>query len=212
MEASALPAPAGLARARLSIGAPLLRLRSDEQLVSQFRAGNDEAFRVIYERYRQRLFAYTRQMLPGSRQDAEDTLQDVFVRAYSGLRANDEPWLCGRGSTAIAHNRCIDELRRPPRRLPELTRARPPADCRPDRRGRAARVAAPAGRRRAAAARSAALGAADARARRDDATPSIADALGVSVPRSSRCWCGPGSGWPRPRRHATRRARRSARS
>jgi RNA polymerase sigma factor (sigma-70 family) len=81
--------------------------------VALFRGGNEEAFRVIHDRYRQRLFAYTRQMLPGSRQDAEDALQDVFVRAYSGLRANEKqlalrPWLY-----RIAHNRCVDELRRP---------------------------------------------------------------------------------------------------
>ena len=89
MEASALQAPAGFARSRTLLGAPLLRLRSDEQLVALFRDGHDEAFRVIHDRYRPRLFAYTRQMLRGSGQDAEDALQDVFVRAYSGLRAND---------------------------------------------------------------------------------------------------------------------------
>ena len=120
MEASAIPAPAGLARARLSIGAPLLRLRSDEQLVSQFRAGNDEAFRVIYERYRQRMFAYARQMLRGPRQDAEDTLQDIFVRAYAGLKANDEPLALRAWLYRIAHNRCIDELRRPAPPPPEV--------------------------------------------------------------------------------------------
>ena len=43
------------------------------------------------DRYRQRLFAYSRQMLGGSRQDAEDALQDVFLRAYSSLRSNDRP-------------------------------------------------------------------------------------------------------------------------
>ena len=88
MEASALQAPVGL-RAAISLAAPLLRLRSDEQLVALFRAGNEEAFRVIHDRYRQRLFAYARQMLAGSRQDAEDALQDVFVRAYGALRADD---------------------------------------------------------------------------------------------------------------------------
>jgi RNA polymerase sigma factor (sigma-70 family) len=113
MEASALQAPASLARARISVGAPLLRLRSDEQLLALFRTGNEDAFRVIHDRYRQRLFAYTRQMLPGSTQDAEDALQDVFVRAYAGLRANDRelalrPWLY-----RVAHNRCVDEMRRP---------------------------------------------------------------------------------------------------
>jgi RNA polymerase sigma factor (sigma-70 family) len=120
VEASALQAPVGVARSRISIGAPLLRLRSDEQLVALFRTGNDDAFRIIHDRYRQRLFAYTRQMLPGSRQDAEDALQDVFVRAYSGLRANDRDVALRAWLYRVAHNRCIDELRRPPVPAPEL--------------------------------------------------------------------------------------------
>ncbi|MDQ6806574.1 MAG: sigma-70 family RNA polymerase sigma factor [Actinomycetota bacterium] len=114
MEASALQAPAGIARARISVGAPLLRLRSDDQLLTLFRAGNDDAFRVIHDRYRQRLFAYTRQMLPGSTQDAEDALQDVFVRAYSGLRATHRPLALRPWLYRVAHNRCVDEFRKPP--------------------------------------------------------------------------------------------------
>lgn len=125
MEASALQAPAPIPRARVSLAPPLLRLRSDEQLVALFRAGHDDAFRAIHDRYRQRLFAYTRQML-SARPDAEDALQDVFVRAYSGLRTSHgdlvlRPWLY-----RIAHNRCIDELRRPappPPEVLELVRA-----------------------------------------------------------------------------------------
>ena len=111
MEASALRAPS---LTRPQLGAPLLRLRSDEQLLALFRAGSQDAFGTIHDRYRQRLFAYTRQMLsPGSRQDAEDVLQDVFVRAYGALRAdgrdiNLRAWLY-----RVAHNRCIDHLRRP---------------------------------------------------------------------------------------------------
>ncbi len=111
MEASALHAPA-LARRPLST--PLLRLRSDEQLVALFRAGSDDAFAAMHDRYRQRLFAYVRQMLSaGSRADAEDVLQDVFVRAYGALRSdardiNLRAWLY-----RVAHNRCIDHLRRP---------------------------------------------------------------------------------------------------
>ena len=120
MEASALPAPAGLARTRISIGAPWLRVRSDEQLVALFRAGHEDAFRVIHDRYRQRLFAYTRQMLPGSRHDAEDALQDIFVRAYSGLRANDRKLALRAWLYRVAHNRCIDELRRPRPPAPEV--------------------------------------------------------------------------------------------
>ena len=69
---------------------------------------------MIYDRYRQRIFAYTRQMLTGSRGDAEDAMQDVFLRAYGALRNNDRPVACGNGCTASPHNRCIDQLRQLP--------------------------------------------------------------------------------------------------
>ena len=137
MEASALPAPVALTRQRSTIGLAVLRLRSDEQLVALLRSGHDEAFQAIHDRYRQRLFAYMRQMLP-LRQDAEDALQEVFERAYASLRAGDRelalrPWLY-----RIAHNRCVDHLRRPPPPPPEamLQIGCPPrdpvteADCR----------------------------------------------------------------------------------
>ena len=120
MEASALQVSSSPVRARLPLPSLLLRLRSDEQLVTLFRAGHDEAFRVIHDRYQQRLFAYTRQMLP-RRQDAEDALQDVFARVYMYLRASNRevgnlrPWLY-----RAAHNRCIDELRRPSVPPPEV--------------------------------------------------------------------------------------------
>jgi RNA polymerase sigma factor (sigma-70 family) len=116
VEASTIPATAALASGttpgRRVVAGPLLRLRSDEQLVRLFRAGSDEAFRVIHDRYRTRLFAYARQMLGGSRADAEDALQDVFVRAYGALRANDRHVSLRAWLYRIAHNRCIDELRR----------------------------------------------------------------------------------------------------
>ena len=84
-----------------------------------FRAGHDDAFRVIHDRYRQRLFAYTRQMLT-QRQDAEDALQDIFVRAYAGLRANHRELALRAWLYRVAHNRCIDELRRPSPPPPEV--------------------------------------------------------------------------------------------
>ena len=98
---------------RVPLSATLLRLRTDEQLVSAFRAGSDDAFRVIHDRYQGRLLAYARQMLRGSGGDAEDALQDVFVRAFRSLRATNRPILLRAWLYRIAHNRCIDELRRP---------------------------------------------------------------------------------------------------
>src|SRR3954464_7132590 len=111
VEASALRAPS---LTRVPLGAPLLRLRSDEQLLALFRAGSEDAFGAIHDRYRQRLFAYVRQMLSkGPRQDAEDVMQDVFVRAYGALRADEREVKLRAWLYRVAHNRCIDHLRRP---------------------------------------------------------------------------------------------------
>ena len=113
MEASAIQAGPGLrTRPRIALGSPLLRVRSDQQLVTLFREGNEDAFRVIHDRYRARLVAYMRQMLPGRPAEVEDALQDVFIRMYAGLQTGERelalrPWLY-----RVAHNRCIDELRR----------------------------------------------------------------------------------------------------
>jgi RNA polymerase sigma factor (sigma-70 family) len=109
LEAASVHAPVGLHR----ISVPLLRLRSDDQLVALFRRGDEDAFQVIHERYRQRLFGYARQMLSGSRSDAEDAMQDVFLRAYGALRADDRPVTLRAWLYRVAHNRCIDQLRRP---------------------------------------------------------------------------------------------------
>src|SRR5205807_5025926 len=119
VEASAFEAPAGIARSRVTIGVPLLRLRSDAQLVALFRDGHDDAFRVIHDRYHKRLLAYMRQMLP-RRPDAEDALQEVFMRAYFGLRAHDRQLSLRAWLFRVAHNRCIDELRRPAPPPPEI--------------------------------------------------------------------------------------------
>jgi len=131
LEASALHAPSGLGR--ITAHGPLLRLRSDDQLVALFRMGYDDAFGAIHDRYRQRLFAYTRQMLGGARSDAEDVLQDVFLRAYGALRNDDRPVTLRAWLYRVAHNRCIDHLRRPvppPAEVYELSRppARDPQD------------------------------------------------------------------------------------
>ncbi|MBA2262692.1 MAG: sigma-70 family RNA polymerase sigma factor [Solirubrobacterales bacterium] len=91
----------------------MLRLRSDEQLVAAFRQGQEAAFQVIHDRYKARLFAYARQMLGGSPQDAEDALQDVFLRAYNTLRADARPITLRAWLYRVAHNRCIDQMRRP---------------------------------------------------------------------------------------------------
>ncbi|MGH2953519.1 MAG: RNA polymerase sigma factor, partial [Solirubrobacterales bacterium] len=76
------------------------------------RAGNDHAFEMLFERYHSRLLAFCRHMLR-STEDAEDVLQEVFVKAHAAMLAdnrqiNVRPWLY-----RIARNRCLNHLRKP---------------------------------------------------------------------------------------------------
>jgi RNA polymerase sigma factor (sigma-70 family) len=88
---------------------------SDDELVARFRCGDDAAFTVIHDRFRGPLIAFAGRMLRGTGHDAEDVVQDAFIRAYRGLRVTDRamvlrPWLY-----MIVRNRALDELRSPQR-------------------------------------------------------------------------------------------------
>jgi len=90
---------------------PLLRLQSDERLIVLVRRGNHGAFEVLVARYQARLLAFCRHML-GSREDAEDVLQEVFTASFNAILADDRainvrPWLY-----RIARNRSLNHLRR----------------------------------------------------------------------------------------------------
>ncbi len=63
---------------------------SDESLVDKARAGDYRAFELLFERHRTLVYRFVYQMAP-RRDDAEDIVQEVFVRAYQNLhRYRDE--------------------------------------------------------------------------------------------------------------------------
>jgi RNA polymerase sigma-70 factor (ECF subfamily) len=95
--------------------APRAGSASDEALVAAVRAGSDAAFSAIVRRYEPPLTAYARQVLGGHHHDAEECVQDAFVRALRSITNGDaeialRPWL-----HAIVRNRCLDQLRKPNR-------------------------------------------------------------------------------------------------
>jgi RNA polymerase sigma factor (sigma-70 family) len=95
----------------LSRPSPLLRLQSDEKLVALARRGQHAAFETLFSRYQSRLLSFCRHML-GSREDAEDVLQEVFTAAFNAILADEReinvrPWLY-----RIARNRSLNHLRR----------------------------------------------------------------------------------------------------
>jgi RNA polymerase sigma factor (sigma-70 family) len=54
-------------------------------------------------------------MLAGSGHEADDIVQDTFIRAYRGLRVTDRPMTLRPWLYMIARNRALDELRTPQR-------------------------------------------------------------------------------------------------
>jgi RNA polymerase sigma factor (sigma-70 family) len=88
-----------------------LRMRvSDERLVKRIRAGSEEAFATLYERYQHSLLPFCRHML-GSQAEAEDAVQQCFVNAYRDIMRGEKelrvrPWLY-----RIARNQCVSLLR-----------------------------------------------------------------------------------------------------
>src|SRR4051812_45842461 len=91
---------------------PLLRLQSDERLVALTRKGNTPAFEALVQRYESRLLAFCRHML-GSREDAEDVLQEVFTASFNAMLADERPINARPWLYRIARNRCLNHLRRP---------------------------------------------------------------------------------------------------
>lgn len=57
---------------------------SDEELVSKVRSGDTETFRALVDRYARRVYALGLRFFR-NREDAQDFLQDAFVRAYQKL-------------------------------------------------------------------------------------------------------------------------------
>lgn len=57
---------------------------TDVELVSQAKAGHLEAFDELVNRYARKIFRLT-QHITGNREDAEDALQDTFLKAFSRL-------------------------------------------------------------------------------------------------------------------------------
>jgi RNA polymerase sigma-70 factor (ECF subfamily) len=88
---------------------------SDDALVAAVRAGSDAAFAAIVRRYEGPLTAYARQMLGGRHHDAQECVQDAFVRALRAMRANDTELALRAWLHTIVRNRCLDQLRRPQR-------------------------------------------------------------------------------------------------
>lgn len=87
----------------------------DAAAVAEARSGNQEAFKVLVDRHSRSLYRLAYRMT-GKAEDAEDVVQETFIRAFRQLsrfeaRSNVSTWLY-----RIAFNCAVDFLRSRPRR------------------------------------------------------------------------------------------------
>ncbi|MBI1804638.1 MAG: RNA polymerase sigma factor [Ignavibacteriae bacterium] len=59
--------------------------KTDLELVDDFRRGHVEGFNELVRRYQEKVYWIARRVV-GSHDDADDIVQDVFVRVYRGLK------------------------------------------------------------------------------------------------------------------------------
>jgi RNA polymerase sigma-70 factor (ECF subfamily) len=83
---------------------------SDRDLVARSQAGDPAAFDVLYERHAARLYALVCRMV-GSRTDADDLLQEVFLLAFRRLGTFRGEASLGTWLYRLAMNRCLDHVR-----------------------------------------------------------------------------------------------------
>jgi RNA polymerase sigma-70 factor (ECF subfamily) len=88
-----------------------LKKLTDAQLLARYSAGDETAFRLIVNRYKDGLYSFLRQFL--NRQDlVEDVFQETFLQLYTSRDSFDDtrplrPWLF-----TIAANKAKDALRK----------------------------------------------------------------------------------------------------
>ena len=101
--------------------------QNDRAFVAKARSGDTDAFRALVERHSRALFRLAFRMT-GNTQDAEDVVQDSFLRAYRQLDKFDERAGFGTWMYRIATNCSLDLMRVRRRRSQTPAEAEGPDD------------------------------------------------------------------------------------
>src|ERR1700690_1152875 len=84
--------------------------QSDAEAIAQIRAGDADAFRVLVERHSRSVFRLAFRMT-GNEHDAEDLVQETFLRAFRQIRKYDGRASFGTWLYRIASNCSLDLIR-----------------------------------------------------------------------------------------------------
>ena len=84
---------------------------TDNELVVLVRDTDPERYSEIVGRYQGKLFAYMYRLI-GDRDEAEDLLQDVFIKAFKNLHSYDTSRKFSSWIYRIAHNEAVNRIKR----------------------------------------------------------------------------------------------------
>lgn len=84
---------------------------SDEEIASEVQNGKEDVFGMLIERYETKLRRYARRFLL-EKEDAEDVLQEVFIKAYVNIKSFDTSRKFSSWIYRIAHNEFINAIQK----------------------------------------------------------------------------------------------------
>lgn len=87
-------------------------IAGDSDLVSMSLEGDAAAFEQLFNRYRDSILQLYGQRTGGNRDDADDLLQETFIKAYLNLHRYDDSYTFGQWIYTIARNTFIDFVRK----------------------------------------------------------------------------------------------------
>jgi RNA polymerase sigma-70 factor, ECF subfamily len=94
-------------------------MESDRDIIARILAGNPRLYGIIVDRYKDRAFALASRLLK-SREEAEETVQDAFARAYRALNSFRGESGFGTWYYRILYNCCMTRVARRPEGMVSL--------------------------------------------------------------------------------------------
>lgn len=91
---------------------------TDQQLISLSLGGDTVAFDHLFDRYRESMRKLYIQRTGGNRDDADDLIQDTFLKVYMNLEHYNPAYTFGQWIYTIARNTFIDYLRKRQENVP----------------------------------------------------------------------------------------------
>ncbi len=94
-----------------AVSQAIMPREEESRLIARAKRGSADAFRLIVDAYRERLFAFVWRIVR-NHHEAEDLTQGAFVKAYEALGSYDDKWAFSTWLFTIAYRLCVNHVRK----------------------------------------------------------------------------------------------------